>query len=171
MESPGLLGTLGIDAKLFIAQLVNFSILVLALWKWAYKPLLAKMEEREKKIREGLVFSEDAARMMREMEEEKEQALQRANAEAQLILEHAHARAEAASKERIEAAKREIGRLRDEQTDQLSRERQSVMASIKTDAADLIAGGVRKILSGIEPDVRDRIVKKGIDDLKRSGEL
>ena len=39
--------------------------------KPAYKPLLAKMDEREKKINDGLSFSEDAEKKMEEMKFEK----------------------------------------------------------------------------------------------------
>ena len=52
-------------------QLANFAIVAFAVWKLAYKPLLAKMDEREKKISDGLAFSENAEKKMEEMKKKK----------------------------------------------------------------------------------------------------
>jgi len=55
-----LLHTLGIEPKLLLAQVVNFTILVLVLWKVVYKPLSILMKERAGKIQKGL---DDAKQM------------------------------------------------------------------------------------------------------------
>ena len=48
-----LLSSLGIDLRLFLAQLINFSILLFVLFKFAYKPILNMMDERTEKIEKG----------------------------------------------------------------------------------------------------------------------
>ena len=50
--------TFHIDWKLLIAQAVNFAIVVFALYKFAYKPLLKTMNERTAKIEQGLKDAE-----------------------------------------------------------------------------------------------------------------
>ena len=45
---------LGINWKLFLSQLVNFFILLFVLRAFVYKPFLAIIKERSKKIKEGL---------------------------------------------------------------------------------------------------------------------
>ena len=52
--ATGPIGALGINLKLFIAQLINFAVILLVLWRFAYKPLLAIMKERQKKIEDSL---------------------------------------------------------------------------------------------------------------------
>src|SRR3989344_5376390 len=54
MEPESLLGTLGIDWKLFLAQLVNFGIVLFVFWKWVVKPLGKTLAERQKRIETGL---------------------------------------------------------------------------------------------------------------------
>ena len=53
-ESAGVLGKLGVDWRLLIAQFVNFSGVALAVWRWVYRPLLKTMDERAAKIERGL---------------------------------------------------------------------------------------------------------------------
>ncbi len=48
----------GIDWKLMIAQLINFGIVFFILRAFAYKPILKLLDERKKKIEDGLGFAE-----------------------------------------------------------------------------------------------------------------
>ena len=55
-ESAGILGPLGVDVKLFIAQLVNVGVVLFVMWRWVYKPLLKVMGYVEANaLRAGLV--------------------------------------------------------------------------------------------------------------------
>lgn len=50
----------GIDWKLMIAQLINFGIIFFVLRAFVYKPVLKLLDERRKKIEDGLTFAEKA---------------------------------------------------------------------------------------------------------------
>jgi F-type H+-transporting ATPase subunit b len=54
-----LLEAFGIDWKLLIAQMVNFGVLLVALWFFLYKPVMKTLDERARKIAQGV---EDAER-------------------------------------------------------------------------------------------------------------
>jgi len=54
-----LLEAFGIDWKLLIAQMVNFGVLLVALWFFLYKPVMKTLDERAQKIAQGV---EDAER-------------------------------------------------------------------------------------------------------------
>ena len=51
---------LGIDPKILIGDIVTFIALAVILKKYAYKPFLAILEQRRKKIEEGVTKSEEA---------------------------------------------------------------------------------------------------------------
>jgi F-type H+-transporting ATPase subunit b len=55
-----LLSDFGIDLPLLVAQILCFSIVAVLLWKFAFKPVLATMEERQRQIESGLKFAEEA---------------------------------------------------------------------------------------------------------------
>lgn len=50
----------GINWKLMIAQLVNFGVIFFVLRAFVYKPVLKLLDERKKKIEDGLSFAEKA---------------------------------------------------------------------------------------------------------------
>src|SRR3989338_10025020 len=53
-ESSSVLGTLGINWKLFLAQLLNFGIVLFVFWKWVVKPLGTTLTKRQERIESGL---------------------------------------------------------------------------------------------------------------------
>ncbi|TSC55412.1 MAG: F-type H+-transporting ATPase subunit b, partial [Parcubacteria group bacterium Greene0416_79] len=52
---PELLHALGINWGVFIAQIVNFTILLLVLAKFVYRPVMKLLDGRREKIRETLL--------------------------------------------------------------------------------------------------------------------
>jgi F-type H+-transporting ATPase subunit b len=44
----------GLDFPLFMAQAINFIIVAWLIWKFAFKGILGKMEDREKEISDSL---------------------------------------------------------------------------------------------------------------------
>ena len=54
----GGLSDLGINLPALIAQLVNFTILLGLLYLFAYKPIMRMLDERSRKIKEGMEQAE-----------------------------------------------------------------------------------------------------------------
>ncbi len=84
----------GIDWRLIVIQIINFSILVGALWYFLYTPVLKLLSERESKIKNGIADAENAALKMREAETEKNTILKSAHGEASQIVTRATQHAE-----------------------------------------------------------------------------
>ena len=66
-----LLGQLGINWKLLLSQIVNFGILIVVLTVFVYKPLTRVMEERRKKIEQGLREAQEAKARLLKVEDER----------------------------------------------------------------------------------------------------
>jgi F-type H+-transporting ATPase subunit b len=49
----------GLNVPSLLAQVVNFAIVAGLLWWFAFKPILATIEERQKKIDSGLKYAEE----------------------------------------------------------------------------------------------------------------
>jgi len=78
-----IINAFGIDVRLIIIQIVNFTILMVVLGYFLYKPILKMLADREAKIKQGIADAEAAA-----------VALSQAEAEKRVILTNAHASAE-----------------------------------------------------------------------------
>lgn len=89
----------GIDWKLMVAQLINFLVLVFILGKFVYKPIIKALDNRRKKIEEGVEFSEKA----------KSELASVATLKAEEV-----AKAQKQGMELVKAAEVSAGRVRDE---------------------------------------------------------
>ncbi len=84
-----LIQAFGIDVKLIVVQIINFTILVAVLSYFLYKPVLKLLAEREEKVRQGIKDAETAARALSEAEGEKQTVLATAHKEAEAIAKRA----------------------------------------------------------------------------------
>lgn len=142
---------LGINLKLLLAQVINFSILLFVLNKLLYKPITSMLDERRNKIEKGLEDSEVAAGNLKEAQAKSNEITDLANKEASEILKTTK---EAAAKEAAEIVKRA--------NDQAER----TLESAKTEAARLKSETLtqaKKEISGLVVAALDRIVKDELD--------
>lgn len=77
----------GISWPFFIAQAINFSIVAFVLWRFAFKPVLANIEARQKTIDSGLKYAAEMKAKLDATQQETIAVLQKAHAEAARIVE------------------------------------------------------------------------------------
>ena len=81
--------TFGFDTKIFLSQVISFIIVALVLRRFAYKPILAVLEERRQRIAEGLLNAEKIKQQLAEAEQRHSEILATANAQAQKMIDEA----------------------------------------------------------------------------------
>src|ERR1035437_5679394 len=121
-----LLQTLGIQWTKLIPQLFNFGIVLLVLWKFAYKPVFTMLDTRQKKIADSVANAEKIQAELAKTEAERQRILNQARAAAARVREVETQKAIAAAEQIIAKArevaaqdharmlaelKREVGRL------------------------------------------------------------
>lgn len=97
-----LLDAFGIKGELLIAQLVNFGILIVALYFLLYKPVLKVLEERQALVAKGVEDAEKAKQMREGADAAAAEVVAKADAEAGELLMSAR---EAAGAERARLVK------------------------------------------------------------------
>src|SRR5207248_6171028 len=79
--------TFGWNWKLFLSQVISFCIVAFLLRRFAYKPILAVLEERRRKIEEGQLNAEKIKEELAEAEKRYQEILAKANADAQRMID------------------------------------------------------------------------------------
>ena len=79
----------GISWPFFLAQVVNFSLVAFILWKFAFKPVLATLDERQKKIADGLKYTDEMKAKLEATKQETDAILKKASVEASRIIDEA----------------------------------------------------------------------------------
>ena len=145
-EQANFISTLGINGKLFVAQLVNFSVIAFVLWKWAWKPLVKLLDERSEKIAKSL---EDAKRIeeeLRKTHERREQILLEAKKEAKSIMETATKNADALRAEMTAKARSETENIVADAKLAIAHEKEQMLQEVKGYVADLVVLTAEKVL-------------------------
>ncbi|MEK7498961.1 MAG: F0F1 ATP synthase subunit B [Patescibacteria group bacterium] len=157
----------GIDWKLLLAQVVNFSILLFVLKAFVYKPVLEVLKKRKQKIEEGLQFAKDAEEQLRHTEELREDVLRDAKKDAVNIVSEA----EKTALERGEVIREETTRKTEaaivEAKRLIQEEKLKMKEGLYKEAETLVRDGILGVLSEIPEEVRDRkLVEKALAELK-----
>lgn len=76
----------GIDWRLLILQIINFGVLVGALWFFLYKPVLSMLRGREEMVAKGVQDAQEAEKTRKEVEETKGEILRSAEGEAHEVV-------------------------------------------------------------------------------------
>ncbi len=147
MEPTGGIGALGIDLKIFLAQLVNFTIVLLVLWKWAYTPIVRLLDERQKKIEQSVKDAQAIEVRLSRLDGERDEILQAARGEGKLRVEEALVGAETRRQEILNKTKFEVERVIVQGKQQLALEREAMMRDARKELADIIVSATQKILT------------------------
>lgn len=167
MES--LIKTFHLDWKLILAQIVNFTIVVLVLWKWAYKPLLRIMEERTKKIEDGFANAQKFEHELAILPKERERILFEATKEGEVFLRQAQLRVKEYEEEMKEKTRQEVGRFIMEGKDELARQKDQVLRETKVEISELVLEVSKKVLGEmVDEEKHDALVKKILASMKKS---
>jgi F-type H+-transporting ATPase subunit b len=80
---------LGIQWKILLAQTINFSIVFLVLWRFAYKPIFAMLQTRRDKIAESLANAEKIKAEVVRTEADRQKILTQAGDQANKLIDEA----------------------------------------------------------------------------------
>jgi F-type H+-transporting ATPase subunit b len=83
----------GFNTSLFISQIISFCIVAFLLHRFAYKPILQVLEERRRRIEEGLANAEKIKAELARTEAARREVLDQANTQANKLIEEARAAA------------------------------------------------------------------------------
>jgi F-type H+-transporting ATPase subunit b len=141
---------LGIDGWKLLAQVAAFIIFLVLFWKFASKPLLKMLDERQARVQEGLEAAQRMQEQLQETAARNEEVLADARRQAQEILAQAREQGDAA----IARAQEQAGRQADEYMARaqasLRAETEQARQQLRNEVADLavLAAGniVRKEL-------------------------
>jgi len=160
-----LIETFHLDLKLLIAQVINFAIVFFVLYRYAFKPLLGTIDERNKKIEKGLSDAEDFEKKLQEAEEDYNKKIDEAKAEARKVVEDAVQKSELKRKESIEKTREEIGVVINQEKEKMQLEKEKTLKEIRSEVSDLILSSLEKVLESKSGGEEEKnLIKKSIKE-------
>ena len=135
----------GFNVWIFLSQVISFVIVALLLKLFAYKPILAVLEERQQRIAEGLLNAEKIKQQLAEAEQRYQEILAKGNSEAQKMIDEARASAgviaERKQQEAIVAAEQILAKAREAS----ALEHERTMSQLKRELGRLVIDTTAKV--------------------------
>jgi F-type H+-transporting ATPase subunit b len=155
--------TFGWDWHLFLSQVISFCIVALLLRAFAYKPILAVLEERRRKIEEGQLNADKIRKQLAEAEKRYQEIVDKANGDAQRMIDEARQSAahlsERKQQEAITAAEQIVSKAKEAAT--LEHERQ--MQALKRELGRLVVATTEKVTGKVlTPDDQKRLQEESV---------
>ena len=145
-------------------------VVALVLGKFALPAFNKMVDERTRKIQEGLTLAEKAKQQVAQADEQAQSELREARKEAQEIRDKARADGKDIVARAREEAKQEAERARTAATREIEAERQSAQLSLRSDVGLLAAQLAEKIVGEQLKDreLSARVIDRFLDDLEAS---
>jgi F-type H+-transporting ATPase subunit b len=153
-------GLISVDWSLAV-QMVNFLFLLAILYRFLYKPLLAKMEERTVAIKNSLEAAEAARAEAARQQEENAGRLRAAYAEAQAIRAAALKEAGEEQRKLVETARREAQQLVESAKAQMESDVRRAREELRREVSDIAIGVAEKL---IRKSLRDEDHRRIVED-------
>ncbi len=146
-----------------------FVVLFLLLWKFAWGPLTAGLEKRERGIADQISQAEAANRQAQALLAQYEQKLAEAKQEVRGILDAARAQAEQMGREIVEQAKSDAAAEQQRMLRQIEAATASALKEIADRAATLSVELAGKIVgASLDPRAHAKLIEKAVADFTQS---
>jgi F-type H+-transporting ATPase subunit b len=162
---------LGINLGMLIVQIIAFTIVLLTLNAWVYKPMLNMMETRKQKIAQGLEDARVAAEARANAEKEAAKIITDAQTEASKIVREATERAALAGQDVKAAADAEAAKAREAAIAEAEVERNRILGDLRSQVAGLAIAAANKLVGESLDEKRQRALLDEFFSGVRSGKL
>jgi F-type H+-transporting ATPase subunit b len=159
------IGRLGISGTTLLIQVVNFGVLFILLYFFAYKPILRMLDKRAKNIKESIDQTDLVKEQASRAAEESKRTIEAGIKEGQdLIARATHAGDEVRQQAQLKAqeeAQSLITRARGE----IQHERDEAIGALREEFADLTIAAAEKVIDrSLDKEAHREIIEKVLDE-------
>jgi F-type H+-transporting ATPase subunit b len=137
----------GISVPFILAQIVNFSIVAFILWKFAFKPVLATLDERQRKIADGLRYADEMKAKLEATQQETAAILKQASNDATRIVDEARRSAKDYLDRQTQETATKVNDMIAKGRQALELEQRKMMADARTEIARLVIVTTERVLA------------------------
>jgi len=162
---------LGINLGYLIFQILNFTIVCILLYAWAYKPILNMLAKRKEKIAQGLEDARVASEARANAEQEAAKIVADAQNKASQVIHESTERAEAVALEIKATANAEATKEREASLAEIQVERDRMLGDLRSQVAALAIAAAQKLVGDALDEKRQHALIDEFFSGVRSGKV
>ena len=160
-----MLETLGIHFPSLAIYLVNFLIVLVLLYLFAYKPILKLMDQRADRIRESLEAADLARQEAASSQEVIQEQINEARREGQRIMDQTREAADRFRTEEMDKARQEAEAFVERAKADIARERDVALQEVRASFGDLaITAAERVIRSSLDRTAHESLITQVLEE-------
>ena len=162
-----LFSELGISLPSLISPGVNFLIVLVVLTVFVYKPLAKVVDERRKRIEQGLEDAKQAELKLSQIAEKEKRVLAEAEKTALVLIKEAEGKAAGRSRELIEIGEKRAAGIVKEGKTLAQRQAAEEMASLQKEAVNFVKQAIEKTVE-LDPDkIDEKLIDQAVKLLRK----
>jgi F-type H+-transporting ATPase subunit b len=138
---------LGVNLPGIFAQMLNFSVVAFILWRFAFKPIIATLDERQKKIESGLKYAEEMKAKLDATQQESAELIKKAQLECAKFIEEARKAAKDFSDREQKAATERANDIVTKAQQAIELEHKKMLADTRGEIARLVVTITQRVLA------------------------
>jgi F-type H+-transporting ATPase subunit b len=148
-----------------LVSIVNFLVLLYLLRRFMWGPILATLDRRAEKIREGLELTESVRREREQLKQEVERTLAEARRDAAAIAERTTKAAEAGAADIRAQAKAEADRIREKGRADAQQSHDQALAQLRSELASMVVFAASRIVGReISAEQHRALIERSLDE-------
>jgi F-type H+-transporting ATPase subunit b len=157
------IGDLGINLPVLIAQIVNFTILLVVLRLVAWGPLTRMLDERRERIRESLAAADQAKTQAAESERLLADQMEASRREGQALIAQSQEIAQRIQGEARTQAQIEADAMLARARSEIQLERDTAIADLRKEFADLTIAAAEKVINtSLDRNAHTRLIDEAL---------
>lgn len=156
------------EIGLMIWTVVTFAGLAYVLARFAWKPILAALDNREDSIRQNILSAESSKKAAEDLRQEYESRLAGVEAKTRELMAQAEAQARGLKDEWVRTAHQESEKLLDETRKKLGEEERRLVRDLRAEMAEMSLRATEKMLRrGLDKPFQDRLMQEALGDFDK----
>ncbi len=144
---PGIPERFGLEPKYIVMQVISFLIVLFVLYKFGIKPVTATMEERTRKISDGIRHAEEMQAKLAAAQQESAAIVKKANVEATRIVDDARKTAKDFLDKQTQEATVKSADLLAKAQQAIELEHKKMLADARSEIARLVVTTTERVLA------------------------
>ena len=158
-----------VNPGVIIWTLVTFVALFFILRKFAWRPILMALDQREAAIRESLEKADKAKEEAQKVLDENQASLAKAEEESQKIIEQSRSYAEKMKDQIINESRVQAKKIVEDASAEIERQKEASFIELKNQVADLVVKAAEKILNQtLDAENQKKLVNKYIAEITKN---
>jgi F-type H+-transporting ATPase subunit b len=162
-------GLLSVNGGLVFWTVVTFILLVFLLTKFAWKPILSALKQREDAIKDSLEQAEKAKEEAKQILAANQNNLAKAEEESKKIIEESRQFADNLKEQMLKESREQSQKLIADAAEEIERKKNAAFDELKNQIADISVKAAEKILKeNLDAEKNKKLVDKYLSDINKN---